>query len=456
MSSATKTNHPYPDISLTLIPPTPVTDQIILDIRGAIRNATDSAKRYQAAIYFDAETPASLLHSARMEIGPHSAAGIACKVPTQGHAGIHGIVMVVRSDADTWRQQQQIEILASKERSTRRLGGAWVDLLHHSIEEGKPYNSELRQMTDSQWRELIQAMHAVEQNIVVITATVLPNRAPNDVFPDKHKFETDGYHGNSLYPSRLHPDRVPLGSDDPLETIFDEADRLGMHVMPGVGWYELFNYSPASLEWHKRVADELWQRYGHHASFYGWYVSEEAKAGLGSAREREDMVEFFREFTPYCHCLAPDKPVMLAPGLWPSRDLRGAEDAYRKVLPHVDILCPFAFYRIWRPGMTGEEASDMLESLCKETGCHFWMDEETFDVWKTADDKIGLVPRGIDGIKNDFERFTNFEKILHYSFAGMMCSPTMSRKPGGEPAVQLYLDYQRYLERLRAAAGPIK
>jgi len=92
----------------------------------------------------------------------------------------------------------------------------------------------------------------------------------------------------------------------------------------------------------------------------------------------------------------------------------------------------------------------MLQSICDETGCHFWMDEETFDVWKNCEDNTGLVPRGIEGVKNDFERFTNFEKILRYAFTGMMCSPAMSRKPGGEPAVQLYLDYQRYLARLKS------
>ena len=69
----------------------------------------------------------------------------------------------------------------------------------------------------------------------------------------------------------------------------DECDRLGMHVLPGVGTYAFFDFTPASLEWHKQVAAELWERYGHHPSFYGWYISDEKDGGLGTDEERREM-----------------------------------------------------------------------------------------------------------------------------------------------------------------------
>ena len=40
----------YPDVSLTLIPPSPVTDQITLDVRGAIRNASDTARNARVSM----------------------------------------------------------------------------------------------------------------------------------------------------------------------------------------------------------------------------------------------------------------------------------------------------------------------------------------------------------------------------------------------------------------------
>jgi hypothetical protein len=244
---------------------------------------------------------------------------------------------------------------------------------------------------------------------------------------------------------------MPIASKDPLETIFSEADRLGMHVMPGVGNYAFFDYTPGALAWSRQVADELWERYGHHPSFYGWYVSAEKDGSLGSAAERAEMLKFFAEFTPYVRRLAPDKPVMLAPN---SYHIKGAEDAYRKLLPHLDILCPFGFHRMPAGDLTGEEAAATLQSLCDHSGAHLWMDLESF-VFLDNVDGGPLVPRPIKGLVSDFTRFGNFEKTLHYQFPGLMSSPAMSRQPGGPASVKLYLDYKTYLEKLRLGSGEI-
>ena len=152
------------------------------------------------------------------------------------------MLLVTRSGGKTMRIERPIEIIASDVRSTRRLGGAWVDLYHHSEDEGKPFNAELGKMTDPQWRELVRAMHAVDQNILVITMMF-----QNFTHRGRHKIETEGYQGKAYYPSKLFPGRMPIASQDPLEAILSEADRLGMHVMPGVGCYAFFDYTPGSL-----------------------------------------------------------------------------------------------------------------------------------------------------------------------------------------------------------------
>jgi hypothetical protein len=308
-----------------------------------------------------------------------------------------------------------------------------VDIYHHSEAEGVPFNKELGKMTDRDWRQLVRAMHKVDQNILVITMMF-----QNFTHRGQHRIETEGYQGKAYYPSQLFPGRMPIASPDALEAILSEADRLGMHVLPGVGTYAFFDFSPASLEWHKQVAAELWERYGHHPSFYGWYVSDEKDGGLGTAEERREIVEFFRQFTPYVRGLAPDKPVMLAIN---SHRFRGAEAAYRQLLPNVDILCPFGFHRMPEGDLAGEEAATLMQSLCDEAGTHLWMDLESF-VFRNGQE---LHPRSIEGLISDLTRFGNFEKTLHYQFPGMMSSPRMSRQPGGPNSVKLYLDYQKYL-----------
>ncbi|MCR6722176.1 MAG: DUF4434 domain-containing protein [Chitinophagaceae bacterium] len=70
------------------------------------------------------------------------------------------------------------------------------------------------------------------------------------------------------------------------------ADEYGMHVWMGVGLFAWFDFSPASLEWHKIVAQELWDKYGHHPSFYGFYVSEEMGGSLDNWETTKEMQQF--------------------------------------------------------------------------------------------------------------------------------------------------------------------
>ncbi|HOX55442.1 MAG TPA: DUF4434 domain-containing protein [Verrucomicrobiota bacterium] len=427
-----------PRISLTLIPPSPISDRISLDIRGAVRNTAASSREYHVRVYLDREKPDHLLHEQQLMVAPGSARGLRFNWPARGHAGRHRVILVAESDDRTLRAEQSIEILRAADRSTRRLGGAWVDIYHFSEKEVKLFNPELGKMTDRQWRELVRAMHAVEQNVMVITMVF-----ENYTHRSQHKIETEGYHGKAYYPSRLYPGRMPIASKDPLETIFAEADRLGMHVMPGVGNYAFFDYTPGALAWAKQVAAELWERYGHHRSFYGWYVTAEKDGSLGSEAERAEIVEFFAAFTPYLRRLAPDKPVMLAPN---SYRIKGAEEAYRRLLPHLDILCPFGFHRMPAGDLAGEEAAGILQALCDQSGAHLWMDLESFLFLDNVEGGP-LIPRPIEGLVSDFTRFGNFEKALHYQFPGLMSSPSMSRQPGGPASVRLYNDYRRYLKK---------
>jgi hypothetical protein len=424
---------PQTTVRLALIPPSPVTDQITLDIRAAVYQPGDREAKFEIAIYLDAEQPEKLLLRQDIDVPPGAAHGVRVRWPTKGQTGKHKILCVARQGNDAWRTERPLEVLVTGSRSTRRLGGAWVDILQFDEPSGRPFNAELRQMTDPQWRELVQAMHAVDQDIMVITMMF-----QNVLHRGRHKIETEGYHGKAFYPSKLYPGRMPIASQDPLETIMSEADRLGMLVMPGVGCYAFFDFTSGSLQWHKQVAAELWQRYGHHSSFYGWYISEEKDGGLGNDEERREIVAFFRDLTPHLHRLTPEKPVMLATNCY---NLRGAEPTYRQMLPHLDILCPFAFHRMPADDLKGEEAATLLQSLCDQAGCHLWLDLETFVFRNTWE----LHPRPIEGLLGDIKRFPNFEKILHYEFPGMMSSPKMSRRPGGPASVKLYQDYERYL-----------
>ena len=138
-----------------------------------------------------------------------------------------------------------MEVLHSGYRSTRTIGGAWVDILHWSNAEARYYNTTLRKLTSDDWCQQIRGMHGLGMDVVVIQEVFR-----NQAYYGKNTIATTGYHGLAFYPSALFPGRAHIACHDPLEAILSEADRLHMNVFLGVGMYAWFDFSAASLDWH--------------------------------------------------------------------------------------------------------------------------------------------------------------------------------------------------------------
>jgi len=425
--------------SLTLIPPSPVTDKIQLDVRAALYNHGPAARNYHVSFYLSEESDDALLHAQTVSVAPHACEGLRFTWPTAGHAGKHTVLLVARSDSQTLRTSRPLEILASTTRSTQRIDGAWFEFYHWSESEGRLWNSEIKTLTDDHWKELITGMNDIGMNIVVIQDTYYnPDR-----YVGRHTMDKDGFTGRAYYPSAMYPRLSRIEAGDPLEAVLAQADEHGMHVMVGVHGYAWFDFTPASLKWHKAVADELWKKYGHHQSFYGWYLGEIA-GNLGTDDfRRQQIVDFFRQFTRHVRAFAPDKPVMLATNC---HYVKQAENYYPRLLEHLDILCPFAFNRMpANDDYTAQQAAAALQRHCDRAGAHLWMDMEVF-LFGPGNE---LFPRPIESVADELMQFPNFEKILCYSYTGLMNSPRQSRTPGGPATVDFYNDYKKFL-----AEGP--
>jgi len=438
-----------PAARLELIPPSPVTDKIVLDIRGAVENNANSERRYTLSLYLERESRTALLHSEKVKIAAHSNVGIYYRHSTESWTGQHRIILVAASGSEKVRATRDVEVLSSKVRSTRTIDGAWVGIAHWSDEEGRHWNSTIRKLTEADWRQQIYGMHDIGMDTVVIQESFR-----NQEYYGRNTISHTGFKGLAYYPSELFGGRAQITAHDPLEAILSEADRLQMNVFLGVGMYAWFDFSAPSLEWHKKVAAELWRRYGHHPSFYGWYVSEETYGSLipdegasAKQRYRKEVIAFFREFQAFARRLAPEKPIMLAPN---AHGMMLSQDVWPLVLEHLDIVCPFAFHRMPEGDITGEQSAAIWQAMCDKAGAHLWMDMEAF----LFEDNVALVPRPIAGLIQDLQRFPNFEKILCYQYPGIFNSPTTKVQPGGAPTVVLYKDYQNYLETVRPSQKP--
>jgi hypothetical protein len=432
-------------VGLTLIPPSPITNKVEIDIRAGIVNNDDINKEIEIALFLNNEEQNSLLHYSKINLDAGKSHLVQHVLPTEDKVGMNKIILKVQIGEETYTETKELKIIESDIRSTRQIDGAWAGIYHWSETEGKHWNKDIKKMTDNQWRELVRSMNSLEMNMIVIQEVFR-----NEEYVGKHSLTVDNYDGKAFYPSELYPGRMPIAAEDPIEAILSEADRLDMTVMVGVGMFAWFDFTPESLEWHKRVAKELWEKYGHHPSFYAFYVSEESGGSLDnweSTKEaqiirKHQIVEFFRAFKEYCNTLAPEKPIMLATN---SMGILQGIDAYPALLQNLDILCPFGFARMPEGDLSGVEAANILQELCDEAGSHLWFDLETF----LFNPDQSLYPRPMDEIIHDLTTFDNFEKILCYQYPGVFSDPNASIRVGEERTIKLFNDYSEYLNKLK-------
>jgi hypothetical protein len=441
--------------SLTLVPPSPITNKVNLDIRGAIWNNSSKVIDYSVSLYIDRIQKDLCIYMKDITLQPENNTGIQVWLNTGKYAGDRKIIMIVKSKLGIHSTIEPVKIIDSKIRSTKRIDGSWFEFYHWSEDEGRFWNKDIIKLSNNQWGELIKGMHDIEMNIVVIQELFR-----NQKYVGQHTMDSSGYTGFPYYKSNLYPlksgqsllDNVENGkssenypkwkniaADSALESVLAEADKDGMKVFLGVGMYAWFDFSQGSLEWSKKVAKELWDKYGSHKSFYGWYISGEIAGNLGENEKRKnEIVYFFKEFRTYVRTLAPDKPVMLATNC---HDVKNSNGYYPELLKNLDILCPFGFHRMPLNDYTGNEVEKILQDYCDQAGCHLWMDLEVF----LFAEKNALYPRPIDQVITDLLMFDNFEKICCYSYTGLMNAGWQTAKPGGERTVKLYNDYLKYL-----------
>jgi hypothetical protein len=442
-------------VSLTLVPPSPVTNQVKLDIRGALWNNYSEPVNYKISVYIDDMTDASRIFSDEVKIMQGGCRGIQFWFDPMNYPGKRNIILVTRSSLGTRTVVEPININASNIRSTKLIDGAWFEFYHWSEDEGRLWNKDIIRLNNTQWEEMIKGMHDIGMDIVIIQELFR-----NQKYVGEHKMDSTGYTGIPYYASDLYPNKSGksllenvqngtsspdypswkgLAADKPLESVLSEADKCDMKVFLGVGLYAWFDFTKGSLEWSKKVARELWDKYGSHKSFYGWYVSNEIAGNLGTDdSRRKELVNFFKEFSSYVRSFTPDKPVMLATNC---HDVRNSGGYYPDLLKYIDILCPFGFHRMPQGDYTGSEVARILQDYCDNAKCHLWMDMEIF----LFGEGNALYPRPIDQVIRDLTMFDNFEKICCYAYTGLLNAGWQSIKPGGENTVVLYNDYMKYL-----------
>lgn len=327
------------------------------------------------------------------------------------------------------------QIIPSDKPATGLLDGCWISLYHWSEEEGHWFNKDLKKLKDEDFAQQIREMSQIG-----IRGVVIQNLFDSNAYIGRHDMTCESYNGRAFYPSELYSGRMPITANDPVEAVLNAADECGMHVLLGIGLFAWFDFSEESLKWHKNVAKEVFEKYGHHKSFYGWYISEEIMGDLyysylpQHAERWRELPNFFSQMQELLHQLAPVKPIAFAPNniLFD----RHAEE-WKEILPYIDILIPFAFARDSEHWNVEE-----VKEICTSCKTHMWVDMEIFDM--PFED--GLVPKSFENLKKEIESYNIVEQCYGYQYTGLLNHPNSAFNLGGERAKELYERYAEYYQ----------
>ncbi|WP_235833165.1 DUF4434 domain-containing protein [Arcticibacter tournemirensis] len=97
---------------------------------------------------------------------------------------------------------------------------------------------------------------------------------------------------------------------DLLGMFLDLADKYDMKFYCGIfdtGRYWLSGDFRKEVDINKLFLDEIQEKYGHHKSFYGWYLSQEVSRRTGG------IVESFAEIGRHAKSISGNKPCLISP-----------------------------------------------------------------------------------------------------------------------------------------------
>lgn len=79
---------------------------------------------------------------------------------------------------------------------------------------------------------------------------------------------------------------------------------------PAHDWLSASYVPEKEFEFLKPLVDEIWERYGGHKAFGGWYMAQEI-----SRKEAFRVIELLQRIGPYCKQISGGLPVLMSPGM---------------------------------------------------------------------------------------------------------------------------------------------
>lgn len=302
------------------------------------------------------------------------------------------------------------------------ISGSWLDFHHPNPREGDYWNDITQAFTAASWDAKVREMADLGMDTIVLLSVAL--------------------RGASFYPSKVITKRWDLVCEDPVEALLAAADRHKMRVFVGVGYFADSTgafWDEASVR--SEIPAELFERYGHHPSFYGWYLPVEA--GI-QGHFPDGYVEYANKLADRCRSFDPSKKVLIAP--YGTRTIQ----ADAKFIDQLKALRVDNFAYQCEVGVRKTQVDELprifetLREAHERASAPLWADLEVF-TFEEETYRSPLLPAPFERVRGQLEAISPYvEKILCYQYLGMMNPPDSTVFAGHPSSTQLYENYREW------------
>lgn len=423
----------------TIIPSVRCTDKVRAELRISVRNNTSKQISVKTIFYINGPEGLKdtvLAVSNEITIADSTQGFISEFFNTETYIGKRRITAEVLIDNNVCCEStQDLHIIHCETRALPLIDVAWIEPWCYAFgKDGKASTAE----DVATYLNLLKSV-GIHSAILAYSELII--------------YKIGAFYNSNIEEIKKFP--APVNFDF-IEAFLNEADKLNMNVFVGLGrgddlmltWEGLDDAEriQKQIDFGAKLADELWNNYSHHKSFYGWYIAHEA----------DDLPRAGRYYNPVAdilHSYAMDKPVLIAPSGTPIVDANTLNTAKYDIIAYQDAVGSgyMPYVNTWNQ----ENRIAMLHSCYSRymkahfgTNKHIWTDLE---IWKMDGPTYANAyasPYHQVARQIEIERIYT-DCISCYAFPGMFQDENASFKYLSKGAYELYEDYKAYFEKVR-------
>lgn len=256
-----------------------------------------------------------------------------------------------------------------------------------------------------------------------------------------------GYQNKATFPSKVlaKANKILLVQEDLIELFLTLSEQYGMAFYFGTydsGEFWHSGQYQKEVDLNLALVDEVWERYGHHKAFQGWYISHEINTfDEGVMRVYEQLAQHLKGLK--------NLPILISPYVRGSKQFADAitleehdkewEEVFSRIEGLVDIVA-------FQDGQVHyHELPDYLRvnsKLARKYGLACWSNVETFD----RDMPIKFPPIGWPKLRFKLEaaRASQVDKLITFEFSHFL-SPN-SIYPAAHHLNKRYLEWLKEIQ----------